>query len=486
MFPALRASLFIALGQAAFVLPVYPQTACAVNHPSPGVFICYPREGAPGATETVPDIFHFSAQANAFPGRMIHAYAVLLDGHRIYQNKLAVASRELSIETNIESPVHSGSHALSLLLDTGHTAQISGITFRPAAEFGFCDEFSRLDPRACVPRRNGTPLDWSLDPQQNFARNLTGFTRQLARVEADTADAVAFDHNGNLYTASHSTSDIEIRRYRPDGSVSYDRLVRFCSPGFLSVSGFALHSDGRLWLAGNTTACLQTTPGALASQPPAGSHLHPFLIALDTNKPEPASLLFSTFLPAPASSVSALRIDSVGSAYLAGTSSTGSFLDIINPSGSALLSSHFFPQTELSALALGPSGTVYLTGRTGNATFLAAVDPASGQLSYRARFSPAEISSGEAIAMSPHQQILLAGRLLTSDNGQQLFLLRLDPCRNGRIHFETLGTSAIDAPIAAIQPALDRFATTAAPTSDSTGRPRLFTVSEAPACPATR
>ena len=51
----------------------------------------------------------------------------------------------------------------------------------------------------------------------------------------------------------------------PNGSITYDSVIRSCGEGFLSVTALAVDEIGHAWIAGNTTACLAATPGALSN-----------------------------------------------------------------------------------------------------------------------------------------------------------------------------------------------------------------------------
>src|SRR4051794_16257914 len=204
------------LGVTLLPLVVDAQSTCHNAHRESGAFICYPNPKEHKGDETVTATFHLSAQANALPGRNIGRYLVLVDDRRVYEAKLSNGMERLSIEINVNSPYSSGSHALRLIVDGAGSAEVAGLTFQPANKLGLCDPFSRVDARNCVLWRTRTALDWTVPsgPHELFRYSDYAllYGRNLTSIEADVADAVAVDNGGNLYTASHSFADLEVRK----------------------------------------------------------------------------------------------------------------------------------------------------------------------------------------------------------------------------------------------------------------------------------
>jgi hypothetical protein len=367
------------------------QTNCALQHPSTGVYICYPNPAENPADAVIPESFHLSAQGNAPKGQTISRFRVLLDDHLVYENRLVSPGQTLSIETNLKSPFNSGVHVLQFVVDGVGTTEVKGIQIVPAANASFCDPFFRADRRTCNLSRSA-PLQWSLNEPAHSRASLSDeylslldlYGHNINALEADVSDAVAIDANGDVYVASHVFSNVEIRKYAPDGSIIYDSLIRSCGDGFLSVAGLAIDNTGRAWIAANTTACSPATPGAFQKDNGDGRRTRGFVILVDTTKPSSVAPVYVTYLSDVDYQITGIRVDGQGDAYLAGATGSAEyphesflqvtegsdisrsavlgFVSVLNSSGSGLLWSTLLPNTELNALALEDTGNVYVTG----------------------------------------------------------------------------------------------------------------------------
>lgn len=371
------------------------QTTCATQHTDSGAFICYPNPSENGGDSLVPAIFHLSAQGNAADGRKIAGYKVLIDNRVIYEKKLMVPIQKLSIETNFKSPFDSGSHTLQVVIPGIGSAEVNKLQFYPSANASFCEPFSRTDPRMCSPSPVGGSFQWSLpeappgastpDVFDRYSAYIKLYGLNLKKVEADVAEAMAVDAQGNLYIASHAFADVDLRKYGPNGSLLYASLIRSCGDGFLSVAGLAIDSTGRAWIAGNTTACLSTTPNAILSHLSHVGQARGFVMLVDTTKSTSMAPLYVTYLADVDNRIAAIRVDSEGNAYITGTTESlefphdsslkiregsaqlgprrSGFVAALNPTGSGLLWSTILPDAQLTALALDDAGNVYVTGR---------------------------------------------------------------------------------------------------------------------------
>jgi hypothetical protein len=371
---------------------VEAQTNCGIQHTAIGVFICYPNPSESVEDSLVPDIFHLSAQGNTSDGQMIAGYEVKIDNRRIYENKLSVPTQRLSIETNLKSPFDSGSHSLQLVIHGAGSAEVKAMQFHPSKNISFCEPFTGTDPRICGLSPNRRPLKWSLansprpaevDAAEGYSAYISLYGQNLKSVEADVSDAMAVDDQGNLYVASHALADVDLRKYAPDGSLIYASVIRSCSDGFLSVTGIAIANAGRVWIAGNSTACLPVTAEAIQTRLSVPSGTHGFVMLVDTSKPGSAPPVYVTYLSDKEARIAGIRVDTEGNAYLAGTTesvdfphdslfSVGEksaqaerigFVAALNPSGPRLLWSTLLQGTLLTALAVDETGSVYLTGR---------------------------------------------------------------------------------------------------------------------------
>lgn len=482
---------------------VAAQTACGVTHRSTGVFICYPNP-AENPTDSNPgELFHFSAQANPRAGELIRSYVILIDNRVVYESRLPGPLHEVSIETNLTSPFSSGSHRLQLVVYGVGSAEVSGLRFQRSSDESICNSFSRSDPRVCDPLRFAVPLRWGVArsdveskagnpaPSNNefgFPATLQVYSRNLKRIEADNADAIATDSRGNLYTVSHVMADVELRKYSPAGGIVYDSLIRSCGSGFLQLSAIAVTDFGLAAIAGNTTACFRTTAGVYHAADIQPGRMRGVVMLVDTTKSSGMPPTYLTYLADGDYRVTAIRLDQRGSAYLIGTSAdsafphdsiieveprkatlrsfTSSFVAVLNGSGSALQWSTMIPGVRLNALSIDGSGAVYATGNTisengsavhrGDAVVIKVSSPGR-QVEYMARFRGSAGAEGRAIsAQTVGDWVLVSGRV-GSDRG---FVAGIQACQTGAFRSVVLSDSRIvaDAPVSALGPALDALA----------------------------
>lgn len=504
------------------------QTSCAIENPAVGVFICSPQPSGSDSDSAIPDVFHLSAQGNASDGQLISRFRILIDNRQILDNRLAIPLQHLSIEMNLKSPFDSGSHTLMLLVAGVGSAEVKGLRIQPSKS-SFCDPFSRFDPRTCSISNTTARLHWSLpdarpqDPFDDYLSYVKLYGENLKSIEADASDAIAVDAQGNTYVASHSFADIELRKYTPNGSIVYDSLFRSCGEGFLSVAGLAIDNAGRTWIAGNTTACLPTTPDAFQGHVAGENRMHGFVMLVDTAKPGSAPK-FLTYLSSVDSRIAAIRADNEGNAFVTGTTTsvdfphdsilsvkdgaarapatTLGFVSGLNPAGSGLLWSALLRNTRLTALALDGAGNVYITGRVASGqsrsdVLVAELSDRGRRLSYVATLGGSADEEGRAISVTEQGPwILVSGDTESPDFpvssavnksrrvGMQPFVIALQPCKTGILASRLLTRSDdADAPVISLTPILDAF-TTAFP---GLLRPRgnlASSVVSAPGCPA--
>ena len=461
------------------------QTTCGALHTETGVFICYPNPAENEGNVTVPDVFHLSAQINAPAGKTISRYAVFIDGRLIQDTRISVPMQTVSIESNPRSPFSSGSHDLRVVAGAIGSAEVKGIQFKSSDDLSFCDPFTRFDKRACFLSNTRGRLSWSLpasvaetadagnsrDPHRlssGYLAWLQLYGRNLKNIETDVSDAIAFDAQGNLYVASHVINNVELRKYTPDGSITYDAVIESCGQGFLSVAGLAIRDPAHVWIAGNTTACVPTTSNALQPNIPGAGRPSGFVMLMDTTKLGSTAPVYSTYLSQTENRIAAIRVDEQGNAYVVGRAgsldfphesmlSVGnasdeskdnsiSFISIINPSRPGFEWSTLLRNAQLNALTLDQRGNVYVTGRTGSQTSLpqsagsaktqgpdktcaerrgrdgcdnvlvAELSDRGRRLSYLGEFGGSGTEEGRAIAMVPQGGwLLVAGETDSSD-----------------------------------------------------------------------
>jgi hypothetical protein len=506
------------------------QTSCSIQHAEVGAFVCAPERSAGGEDSSVASIFHLSAQGNALPGESITRYAVLIDNRRIYENKLYSPVQRLSIETNLKSPFDSGLHALQLIMDGASSTEAVYFKFYPARGVSFCNPFSRFDGRSCILSSTRGALDWSLeerdintllDPISGYFAYAQLYAQNLKSVEADASDVMALDSRRDLYVASHQFSEVELRRYAIDGSITYDSLIHSCGNGYLSVVGLAIDGLGRAWIAGNTNACLLTTPGSIETT--VSDRMRGFLMMIDTTMPSSNQPLYVTYLSNEESRITAIRLDSQGNAYITGTTSSQefphgsslmvsksssdlsatafSFVSMLRPLSSTFAWSTLLPNTRMTALALDTRGNVYVTGRVAvnNLGFafakvlVAELSDGGRRLSYSSQFGGSGNAEARAISIDAQgSRVIVMGDTEapgspTHARSSPPFIAVLQPCQGGILHFQ-IGTFDGDlVPAMVFGWALDSFASS----FDKTGAAEFgnpdatspIATSFAPTCP---
>jgi len=439
------------------------QTTCGIQHTGPGVFICYPNPSEYPADKSVPELFHVSAQANGPEGVTTRRYSVFLDNDLLYDNRLAIPVSRLSIEVNLRSTFKSGAHTLRVVVPDIGTQEVKGLQFRPSAAAGFCEPVSRVETfNACFSALK-EPLNWRLEkpapggtPQgaaAGYDSYLELYRRNLKSLEADIADAVAVDSQGNLYVALHLFNGLELRKYTPNRSVVFDSVVQTCGEGFFAISGLAVDDAGHAWMAGNTRACLSGTAGAWKARVNEASRPHGFVLLLDTSKPVSTAPLYLTYLADADNEIRSIRVDAEGNAYVTGTTSSAdfphkaslgfqdggatgngdpiSFVSVLDKQGSALRWSSLFRGVSLSALALDRENNVYLAGRTGDSSG-AVMARLSGQGDKLSDITRLGRGDARAIALSAD------GAWAVVEGEAQSLALVQQPCIKGKTHLSSL------------------------------------------------
>jgi hypothetical protein len=439
--------------------PMEAQTNCATRHLDRGVFICYPNPSENSADRSVSDVFHLSAQGNAREGQAIAGYKVTIDNRTIYETTLAAPIQALSLETNLKSPFESGSHQLRVEMKGAGAAEVGPLQFRPSENASFCDPFIRTSPRVCYLTNLRGPVQWTAAGDA-FGTYLALYGQNLKSFEADIADAMAVDRQGNLYIALHAFGDVELRKYAPNGSLTYSSVIPSCGDGFLSVAGLAIDDTGRAWIAGNSRCGNE-------------KRMRGFVMLADTTKPTSVAPLFMTYVSEVESRIAAIRVDREGNAYVTGTTTSEefqhqsflsigesadpmslSFVSVLMPSGSGLLWSSLLRNAELTSLALDSAGNVYVTGKAGGEVLVAWFTDRGRKLSYVGRFSGSPGDEARGISTTGDGAwIFVAGGT---------FMIALQPCKTdgSLVEFDHLLAPAI-----ALTPALDAYASTVLPGS---------------------
>lgn len=502
-----------------FLVPAAePQSTCSSQHADTGVFSCYPGTAQTQADAKVPEIFHLSAQANAPSGRLIGGYRVLLDNRLISEKRFFAAVARLSIETNLRSPFSSGTHTLQLVVRGAGMASLTGLHFYLPDNTDFCDPFSRSDVRSCNLLAIKTPLRWSVnqstppsaeDPLEGFPAYLRLYARNLESIEVDNSDAMALDTQGNLYVAAHAISDVDLRKYGPDGSLVYSSLIHSCGDGFMSITGLSIDPAGRAWIAGNANACLKTTPNAIHSQPNESGRASGFVMLVDTRQPASTAPLYVSYLSPIENRINGIRSDADGNAYIAGTTVSSEFphasalnlagrrasapatlfgfVAALDPSGTGIVWSTLLENSQVNNLALDRSGDVYIAGtgsciepdktkRVCDDVLVAKLTERGRRVSYLAHFRGSPGDEAQAIESENGQSVLVAGANTA---------FALEPCKTGIFYSHHIAEEVSDLPEIELAPALHAFAARLAGGLHANGRgsvqdrrPLVFTAPE--------
>jgi uncharacterized repeat protein (TIGR01451 family) len=143
----------------------------------------------------------------------------------------------------------------------------------------------------------------------------------------------------------------------------------------------AADNSGHVWMVGSTAnPCLPATAGAFQRNMP-NANGSGFIAKFDTNKPPATAVVYATYLGGSAntSGANSVGIDSLGNAYVAGSTSaanfphgaafgTGSasaFVSKLNPAGSLLVFSTLLRGGNSPKLALDSARNIYLAGQGG-------------------------------------------------------------------------------------------------------------------------
>jgi uncharacterized protein (TIGR03437 family) len=229
----------------------------------------------------------------------------------------------------------------------------------------------------------------------------------------DSATGLALDAGGNAYLSGTTQSrdfpvtpgafqssnnagsgcpnTVFVTKINPAGTaLAYSTLL---GGGNCSSSwGLAVDPAGFAYVAGQTSAAdFPVTPGALQPALKIGTDAAADAFVTKLNQ-SGTGLVFSTYLGGSATdSAASIAIDSAGNSYVGGSTASedfpttagayrrekaGSFIAKINPSGSALVYSTYFPAPTLKSLATDVQGNASFAGETdGTLPVAAAIQP---------------------------------------------------------------------------------------------------------------
>ncbi|HEY0703679.1 MAG TPA: SBBP repeat-containing protein [Candidatus Acidoferrales bacterium] len=246
------------------------------------------------------------------------------------------------------------------------------------------------------------------------------FSTFLGGTSVDIASCVALDSAGNIYLVGHTLSadfptvdplqgtlhsnegDVFVTKINSGGSaIIYSTYLGGVAPDGQSASAVAVDASGNAYVVGEGPNDFPVTTGAFDTSCAACSG-GPFVLKLDSTG---SQLLYSTFLRGQSGvtgdAISAITVNSLGSAYVTGVSvspdfpttagayqrsringNNQAFVTEFNPAGSALEYSTYLGAGQSAGIALSSPGNAYIAGTAQESTF--PTTPGAFQTTYTA------------------------------------------------------------------------------------------------------
>ncbi len=342
----------------------------------------------------VPPLLHISAQINAPEGKLVTGFRIKVDGALVGVDVERVPAHQLAVEGTLGRPLAAGEHNLTIESSGIGEAQAK-VLVKQFQSVVPCSSISNEPQWICTARPyKGEPSPGSpfaglqALPNASFEQFGQALLQELEALQLDSMEVAALDDSGNIYTATHVLSDIEVRKYAPGGQkLEFATVISSCGPGFTALDRIALTGEGQVWIAGHSSACFQPTTDALERGTPTKSgEQRSFLLRVNMSHNPSSPPTYFTFLPEAAHSrVTGLRLDQNGNIYIGGytTSSTFprqhvlsfgkgnaasapvSFVALLKADGSALLNSAVIHGIHISGLAINKE-IVAIAGAAGN------------------------------------------------------------------------------------------------------------------------
>ncbi len=225
----------------------------------------------------------------------------------------------------------------------------------------------------------------------NTAGNGLIFSTFLGGNGADTANAVALDAQGNIYVAGETTSanfpvlnplqfgigggdDAFVCKFSSGGARLYSTFLG--GIGNDRATAIAVDTSGYAYVTGSTYSTNFPTLNAFQAKLGGGQDAFAAKIGVSGN-----SLIYSTYLGGSGGTVSApetgngIAVDSTGSAYIAGATSSANF-PTLNPLQASLNGSEDAFVVKLSAVGSAPVYSTYLGGSSMDVANAIAIDDA--------------------------------------------------------------------------------------------------------------
>jgi uncharacterized protein (TIGR03437 family) len=335
------------------------------------------------------------------------------------------------------------------------------------------------------------------------------YSTLLGGDDFDISNGVAVDRDGSAYIVGETKSENfpatgrAVQRSKADGS---DAFVAKLSPDgsalvystFLGgdetdlANGVAVDAAGSAYVTGVTySEDFPTTSGAYQTKFAAGRDVFASKLSADGSR-----LLYSTFIGGSGTDLAnAVAIDMAGNAYLAGLTDarrangiTDAYCVKLDPTGGKVVYAKLFGglgHEEATAVAIDAAGNAYLTGATfskdfpttagafqrqskspefqlgspfGYDAFVVKIDPRGENLLFSSYLNGTRASRGQAIALDPDNNIVVAGHTLSPDfpitagalpppPSEELFkgfLAKLNPAGSELVYSTRFGGSGYD------------------------------------------
>ena len=354
------------------------QTTCSLSQTEPGVHLCFPS-----AASDVPPLVHISAEINAPEGKLVSGYTIKVDNVLVGVDVEKVPANQLAVEGTLGTPLAPGEHSIRIEASGIGEAETK-VLVKAVNGIIPCASVTNVPQWVCTSRPyKGEPsiqspfaaLQASANAHVSFDQFARALLQDLEALQLDSMEVAAVDDSGNIYTASHALSDIEVRKYGPGGhKLEFATVVSSCGAGFTALDSVAITNEGQVWIAGHSAACFQPAANALdkGSSTKSGEE-RSFLLRVNARLTASPPLTYFSFLPEAARSrITGLQVGQNGDVYVAGyttalsfphqhvlnlnargaNSDALSFVALLKADGSALLNSVLLQGLHVTALAV--------------------------------------------------------------------------------------------------------------------------------------
>jgi uncharacterized protein (TIGR03437 family) len=193
-------------------------------------------------------------------------------------------------------------------------------------------------------------------------------------------------------------SDAYVGKVDPAGNMLFGTLLG--GPTADQATTLAVDAAGNVFIAGTTEGSFPTTAGAAL---PASATARVFAAKLSADG---SRFLYATYLPDTAATASAVAIDSLGAAYIAGTTTAShAYVVKLSPNGSTILYNGTLAGSKSEtarALVVDTAGNVVVAGSTSSPDFPVSPGVVQSRLAGAANLFIARLDSAGKIALATY------------------------------------------------------------------------------------